>query len=544
MKMFLKQTSLWMLAATALTSQIFYAQIANAEQVDTTPEFLSEILGEQNSSTDLNMSDETQEQVTSVSQLRDVQPTDWAFQALQSLVERYGCIEGYPDRTYRGNRAMTRYEFAAGLNRCLDRIQELIAALPQGIGREDLDRLRRLQEEFAPELATLRGRVDALEARTTQIEANQFSTTTKLNGEAIFLIADVFGDKTADGRDLDVNTIFADRIRLNFDTSFSGKDRLRVRLQARNITQFNTAVTGTNMTRLGFDGNQGNALEIDDFYYRFLIGKNTTVWLIARGFGSDNIVDNALNPFMQSGGTGALSRFGRYHSIYRLAEGAGFAINHKFTNNLALSLGYRARNANDPSGKRGLFDGQQAIQTQLTFTPAANFGVGLTYVNYYAPGAPSNDVNLTGSIGSEFARRPFGNVATLANAYGLQASYRFSPNFTLSGWGGYTKAQALAGRDQGSKADIWNWAVTLAFPDLGKKGNLAGFVVGMPPKATSNDLATRENKGTSYHIEGFYRYRVSNNFDITPGLIVILNPEHNNANNALWVGVLRGTFRF
>ncbi|OWY66980.1 hypothetical protein B7486_33615 [cyanobacterium TDX16] len=48
-------------------------------------------------------------QVTSVSQLSDVQPTDWAFQALQSLVERYGCIAGYPDGTYRGNRALTRY---------------------------------------------------------------------------------------------------------------------------------------------------------------------------------------------------------------------------------------------------------------------------------------------------------------------------------------------------------------------------------------------------------------------------------------------------
>lgn len=55
-------------------------------------------------------------QVTSVSQLSDVQPTDWAFQALQSLVERYGVIAGYPDSTFRGNRALTRYEFAAGLN--------------------------------------------------------------------------------------------------------------------------------------------------------------------------------------------------------------------------------------------------------------------------------------------------------------------------------------------------------------------------------------------------------------------------------------------
>lgn len=53
-------------------------------------------------------------QVTSVSELSDVQPTDWAFQALQSLVERYGAIAGYPNGTFRGNRALTRYKFAAG----------------------------------------------------------------------------------------------------------------------------------------------------------------------------------------------------------------------------------------------------------------------------------------------------------------------------------------------------------------------------------------------------------------------------------------------
>ena len=92
-------------------------------------------------------------QVTSVSELSDVQPGDWAFTALQRLVEEYGCLEGYPDRTYRGNRALTRYEFAAGLNACLDVVIQLI-----GEG-SDLDSIKRLQEEFAAELATIRGRV-------------------------------------------------------------------------------------------------------------------------------------------------------------------------------------------------------------------------------------------------------------------------------------------------------------------------------------------------------------------------------------------------
>ncbi|MHC5598943.1 MAG: iron uptake porin, partial [Nostoc sp.] len=65
-------------------------------------------------------------QVTSVSQLSDVKPTDWAFQALQSLVERYGAIAGYTDGTFKGDRSLTRYEFAAGLSAALDRLNELI----------------------------------------------------------------------------------------------------------------------------------------------------------------------------------------------------------------------------------------------------------------------------------------------------------------------------------------------------------------------------------------------------------------------------------
>ena len=154
------------------------------------------------------------EQVTSVSQLSDVQPTDWAFQALQSLVERYGCIAGYPDGTYRGNRALTRYEFAAGLNACLDRVNELIATATSDLAkREDLVTIERLQTEFATELAALRGRVDALEANTAELEANQFSTTTKLSGEVIVAAIGATGG----ANDSDPNIILANRVRLNLN---------------------------------------------------------------------------------------------------------------------------------------------------------------------------------------------------------------------------------------------------------------------------------------------------------------------------------------
>jgi hypothetical protein len=172
-------------------------------------------------------------QVTSITQLSDVRPTDWAYQALQSLVERYGCIAGYPDGTYRGQRAMTRFEFAAGMNACLDRISELIAASTADLAtKEDLATIQRLQEEFAAELAALRGRVDGLEARVSELEANQFSTTTKLTGETIFAVGVPFDQDDDEYRD---QAIAGYRVRLNFDTSFSGEDLLRARLQARDF---------------------------------------------------------------------------------------------------------------------------------------------------------------------------------------------------------------------------------------------------------------------------------------------------------------------
>lgn len=84
----------------------------------------------------------TMGQVNSVSQLSDIKPTDWAFQALQSLVERYGVIAGYPNQTFQGNRAMTRYEFAAGLNAALARINELVSAGTSDLlKKEDLETL-------------------------------------------------------------------------------------------------------------------------------------------------------------------------------------------------------------------------------------------------------------------------------------------------------------------------------------------------------------------------------------------------------------------
>ena len=505
-------------------------------------------------------------QVTSVSQLSDVQPTDWAFQALQSLVERYGCIAGYPDSTFRGNRALTRYEFAAGLNACLDRVNELIATGgADGVNKEDLATLQRLQEEFSAEIATLRGRVDGLEARTAELEANQFSTTTKLTGEVIAAVADVFGDERAvpsgqarpanDNLD-DTSTILADRVRLNFDTSFFGKDLLRTRLQARNITPFGTSRTGTNMTRLGFDGDESNDIQLDDFFYRFPVGDIAEVKV---DFDNNEFNDNVytFNPAFESSGRGAISRFGRFNPIYRAGNtsGGGLTVNVNPKGRIGLALSYLATNSENPNQGFGLFNGDYTALAQLAFRPNDNINIGLTYSHTYdntvdpdlTDATNPNAVNLFGNTGSIYANAPFGSgVATSANNYGVQGSFKLG-KIILSGWGGLSYAIAEEGPgalNRGSSAEVWNWAATLALQDFGKEGSVLGLIFGQPPRAGSNDVAGRRDRDTSYHLEALYKFPITNDIEITPGVIVLFNPEHNDNNDNIYVGTIRTTFKF
>jgi len=482
-------------------------------------------------------------QVTSVSQLSDVRPTDWAFQALQSLVERYGCIAGYPDGTFRGNRAMTRYEFAAGLNACLDKVTELIKSGTGSLAtKEDLASVQRLQEEFAAELATLRGRVDALEARTSELEANQFSTTTKLNGEVIFALTGIARGDDAEGRKADRTTAFGSRVRLNFDTSFSGKDLLRTRLQVLNLGAFSTNNTKTAEGELRFNagpfGTASNTVALDALLYQFPLGKSTTVILEANAGAADDFT-NTVNPYFDGdGGSGALSNFGTRNPIYYLTAGSGIALRHQFGEKLELSLGYLAPNAANPTRGNGLFNGSYGGLAQLTFKPTSSMTLGLTYLNSY------NAVTGTGSNASNFPAR------LSSNSYGAEASWRLNRSIALGGWAGYTNQRILSnlgtpGSIQRGDQKIWNWAVTLAFPDLLKEGNVAGILVGMEPRVTSSTNRTLpEDKDTSLHIEGFYQFKLSDNISITPGLIWLTAPDHNKSNSDLVIGVVRTTFTF
>ncbi len=527
-------------------------------------------------------------QVTSVSQLSDVQPTDWAFQALQSLVERYGCIVGYPDGTYRGNRALTRFEFAAGVNACLDRITELLqASIADTVTREDLAILQRIQEEFSAELAILRGRVDSLEARGAELEANQFSTTTKLRGEVIFALVDNLEDQGEYGmfgggaQDED-QTVFQYRARLNFNTSFSGQDLLFTRLQAGNAQAFNQKIAESEgLQTFNIFGDTDDTVKLDKLFYKFPLRDNIRVTVAANKVSWYDFVPT-LNPYMEDfdGGSGSLSAFGQRNPIYRLGGGKGLGVEYDFGckdqyacphSPFSVAFGYLAAEGEDPREGRGLFNGDYAALAQLTFTPIRNFQIALTYNKAYfgpgnfgfddgaATGLGDNGSLNSGFVGTGIANTVYGLNAELndrrpgsvniakpvsSNAYGVQMSWRAAEWVTINGFGTYLDAKLIGLGD----AEIWTYGATIAFPDLFKEGSLGGIVVGREPYMNELDvpsgLASGLRQDQSWHIEAFYKYQVTDNISITPGVTVITNANQDDDNDELIIGVIRTTFQF
>lgn len=568
-----KTTPAVALASAVFTSGSAFAQTVAGEQTQTPN--VNETLQQVDQYTQQGNS---LDQVNSVTQFSDVQPTDWAYEALRGLVERYGCIAGYPNGTYRGNRALTRYEFAAGLYACLLQIERLIAASGSEVTQEDLAALERLVTEFEAELATLGTRVDNLEARLGEVEENQFSTTTKLDGEVIFSFVEPFGDEdiqqfaldptspgdvvvTGTENTEDVNSTFSNRVRLNFDASFYGEDRLRIRLESANIPDFGDAL-GTDAARLGFDGiSDDNNIEVNDLYYRFPVGDYFQATVGASGMGIEDVF-NVANPVFEDSGTGTVTRFFRRNpAVYRTGnDGAGAAVSFGILGDATIDLAYLVDDdgVSEPGGlSNSLFSGNFDYAAQLNISPFDNLDLALTYVySYYERGIGTD---LSGGTSSAIAQNPFGLVAfdfgdeddeVTANRYGAQLTYQFGERFSLGGWYGLVDADAEGTTD--AEATVSNWAVHAALLDFGKEGAVLGGAFGQLPKVTDSEgLFPGQDAGddfeeedSSYLAELQYRYPIGENVLITPAVYAIFNANNNEDNDTVYVGVLRTTFKF
>ncbi|CAK6686590.1 putative protein [Cyanobium usitatum str. Tous] len=452
----------------------------------------------------------SEEQVTSISQFSDVKPTDWAYQALSNLIERYGCVAGYPDGTYKGGKAMTRFEAAALLNACLDRVTDLT------------DELKRLMAEFEKELAILKGRVDGLEAKVGELEANQFSTTTKLKGIATMVLGGA--SNTGFGENVTMNY----DVRLNLDTSFTGKDLLRTTLRSGN---FANSVFGNGNTAMevAFQEDQTGAPGVDTvginrLFYQFPIGENLTATFGAKVRQDDMLAmwpsaypsDSVLDLFTYGGARGT----------YLLNLGAGVGLWYE-KDGFSISANYVSGEAASESSSIGV--GENLTATVQAGYAAENWGAALAYT--YADFG-----TFAGFNGDTF------NSIGLS-AYWSPITAAWFPSIS-TGFGFSAQGDPFASAD----SDTWSWMVGLQWADVGMKGNALGMALGSAGSAGKGECADTICTGGLWLEDGedtlayelWYKFQVTDNISVTPAFFWV----GNNGADDTYGALVKTTFKF
>jgi len=483
------------------------------------------------------------EQVTSISQFADVKPTDWAYQALSNLIERYGCVAGYPNGTFKGGQAMTRFEAAALLNACLDRVTETT------------DELKKLMTEFQKELAILKGRVDGLDARVGVLEANQFSTTTKLKGIAVMTLGGSKNGFTAQAAGINTinnrlsfpagegipapantnNIVFNYDVKLNLDTSFTGKDLLRTTLRANNFQNSSFGALGSNAladasnpSNVGTDGFALNRL-----FYQFPVGNGFTATFGAKVRQDDMLAmwpsaynaDGILDRMTYAGAPGA----------YSLNLGAGAGLQYKNANGFNFSAAYVSNQ---------LETGNTA--TSGSTFEAAFLGNSGTFGNQSAGigGASSTTVQVgyaKDNWGAAFAYN-YLNAATQIALNDYNASYNVngSNNIGFSAYWQPKKTGLVPSISAGvgttyanGGSDSTTWEVALQWNDAFIKGNALGMAYG------ATQVGGTDPAENAYEV--FYKFQVTDNISVTPAFFWI---NGGGTVNDTTGGLIKTTFKF
>ncbi|QNI93493.1 outer membrane porin [Synechococcus sp. A15-127] len=493
-----------------------------------------------------------EEQVTSVTQFSDVYPTDWAYQALSNLVEQYGCVAGYPNGTFRGNRAMTRYEAAALLNACLDRITEVT------------DELRRLIREFETELAILRGRVDGLEARVGELEATQFSTTTKLKGQADFFMGGVTYDDRDECNDEDTTGTnagkctsdafnFSYRLTLNLNTSFTGKDRLYTRLRTGNMDN-----VWTQTDSYLADAKKGdNTLKVDKLWYTFPIGSEfkATVGALVENYYMIE-TPTRYKPVLKA------FKLGGYGAVLGASTGQGFGLQWRQNVDrgepaLNIATNYVADGGDgaksDP--KEGMF-GENTDAYWLSQIGYGNrkWHVSALYAlknaGQHCAGIDDDgdcDAISTGAKAAMGYSTPHAkNLGHPLHAVGLRGYWQpedsgFIP--TISGGIDFGFAE---GQYDGNAEAVKGWMVGLNWNDAFMDGNKLGIGFGSYSSYATEIQDEGSGSEPSFAIEGYYDFKVTDNISIKPAVFWVDNAygkDTADGSNKLG-GLVQTTFKF
>ena len=369
---------------------------------------------------------------------------------------------------------------------------------------------------------------------------------------------------------------FGHDAQLNFNTSFTGKDKLNFRLRANTIYSFAKRVNAP-FADLAFDGSlpenwKGKkTVFVDKLYYKFPVGS----------WGKMSVGTRAPQSSFTTRGSmynkdSLLEFFNTAAGVYPSVTGTGVGIQVSkiggkklkvLNGSVAGSIGYITNegDASNPASynylQEGWFGRDTRFRLPVQLAWKSKGKKWLFTANY----AYERGMNSMGKVGTELAKNPFGYSNLIeSNQYGFTLAYKWSKQFQITGAYGHNSMSSrydssVIGIDMtnaGDSAQTNSWMIGLNFKDVFIEGNKAGFAIGGVPSVSSNDSGWGTDGSTPIALETWYQFQVSDNISVTPGVFWVSGQELGNdgagkyggnsgdRSSDVWGGIVKTEFKF
>jgi hypothetical protein len=495
----------------------------------------------------------------------ELRPDDWAYRALAAQIRRGRCSAALPANPLDSQRSLSRAEAAVLLQRCLR-------------GLDALSELqRRLQQEFAADLALVQSQQADLEVRLDALESSAFAPSTRLSGLATVVLGSngfqgTHAPLVQQARQEEGSLSLNFDLRLSLNTSFSGKDLLRAELRAGNFrdSAFGNG-EGLNQLAVAFQEGCGTAADCGDvvsiyrLFYQVPLGETLRLTVGGRVRQDDMLAlwpsvypaDSILDFFTYAGAPGA----------YNTNRGTGAGLGWR-NNGWSVSGSYIAANGDVSIGTA---ESLETGSLQLGYA-AAGGGWGAaaiyTYTSGFDGGVYPGTATPLAALNAE-AYPPlaaFGSDGVVQSlglaAYWQPARSGWLPSISV-GWG-FNRINPGEGVHGFDRLSSQSWSLGLQWQDALIRGNVVGLAVGQPTFVTGCGNSCERLLGPgqasprdgSFVWEGWTMLQVSDAISVTPGVFYLSNPygqinsvlaQQGGQNRASFRNlgvVLKTTFRF
>ena len=445
----------------------------------------------------------------------NIEPGDFIHQSINDLAKSRGCSVDISDRS------ISRYEAASIVNSCLGNVAEVSTIE------------RSLIDEFSSELALIRGRIDGIEARLNEFEAGTFSSTTVMDGKAVFALMGVNGnDEWSAAETTTMGSTWTQNekvtaayvYQMNLNTSFTGDDNLYVRLKTQNGWVNMRSKPGNYHNEAG---SGTGTVTVDKIWYTFPIGER---WEATVGPRIENYYMLAATPSVYKPKVLKAFRFGGHGAAFGATTSTGLGLKYVADNGFASSLTVNSEGGDDSAGFLTNEDSSKI-----------NLQVAYTKDNYHLSGTYTTQSNGWDEW-HYYSTQTLDQAFDGADGFALRGWWRPEETGTVvpSVSVGYD-TMTFTGHATGY-TDASGYSVGLNWSDSFQAGDTVGVAFGQPIKGTDNNDGNVEDIDP-FLWEAYYSFRPNDSIEITPGVFGG-SDIHSDTNDDMFGAVVTTTFRF